>query len=266
MTVGSCAPEKAMPHDRPVKQAGLSASEYRQMYFAEGTYFWFVAKHRLLNDLLRRRLRGERPKVLDAGCGTGGLLSILTNWSEPVGIDLDAGAVEFCRRRGLSRVARGDTGRIPFASGSFDGVVSSDVIEHLEDDRAAIDELYRVMVTGGFLIVTVPGMPRLWSSHDVTLGHKRRYGRGQLEKLLLDAGFDRVKVFSYTSFVAPLVIPLRLIGKIFKKGEGGSSVDYGINPAANKLLLKLLDIERFFVLGGADFRIGTTLVGVARKG
>jgi len=236
------------------------------MYSAEGSFFWFVAKRGLIDDLLKRSVGKERPRVLDAGCGTGGLLAALNGWSEAVGVDPAAEAVRFCRQRGLLRVARARVERMPFASGIFDGVVASDVIEHLEDDRAAVCELHRVLAVGGVLLVTVPGISWLWSPHDVALGHERRYARGRLKKLLVSAGFDEVRIFTYMNFIAPLVIPLRLMQKLLRKEKAPDSADYGMNPAANRFLLKLLEIERFLVVRGADFRIGTTIVGVARKG
>ena len=236
------------------------------MYRAEDRHFWFVAKRRLLNDLLLHELNSMgKPRILDVGCGTGSLLASLSGYSTGVGIDPDAIAMEFCRRRGLKLLARGVIENLGLASDSFDAVLSSDVIEHLDNDLAAVKEIYRVLAPEGFAIITVPAIPWLWSSHDLALGHKRRYTRRSLKRLLFDAGFKEIKVVSFMSATAPMVILVRLFRKLAGISNSGETMTYDIPYPVNRLLLWVLDIERRLVIGGFDLFIGTTLVAIVRK-
>ena len=236
------------------------------MYRAEDRHFWFVAKHRLLNDLLLRESKSpEKPRILDAGCGTGSLLASVSDYSIGVGIDPDAIAIEFCRKRGLKLLVRGVIENLGLASGSFDVVLSSDVIEHLDKDVEAVKELYRVLAPGGSAILTVPAIPWLWSSHDLALGHKRRYTRRLLKQVLFEAGFKEIKVVSFMSATAPMVILVRLFRKLMRVSNAGETMTYDIPELVNHLLLWVLDIERKLVIGGFDLFMGTTLVAIARK-
>ena len=118
--------------------------------------------------------------MLDAGCGTGRNLIEFGGLGEAEGVDFSADAVEFCRRRGIERVQQAVLEQLPFDDGRFDVVIATDVIEHLDDDRRALAELRRVTAPGGRLVVTVPAYTWLWSRHDESMHHRRRYTAGRL--------------------------------------------------------------------------------------
>src|SRR5213078_89565 len=86
------------------------------------------------------------------------------------------------RARQAGEVISGSVLQMPFASASFDLAVCLDVLEHLEDDRAALAELRRVVAPGGSLLVTVPAYQWLWSGHDVINHHCRRYTRRSMQR------------------------------------------------------------------------------------
>jgi len=246
--------------------SGLNPEEYRKMFAAEDAYFWFVAKHRLLADLLARELECvEKPRVLDAGAGTGGFLSCLGDRFRGYGLDSEFEALRLCRQRRLDLLVRGRVENTGFKNDSFNAVVVSDVIEHLDDDLAAVREVYRILAPEGVAVFTVPGMPWLWSAHDEALGHRRRYDRGRLQTLMTDAGFNGLKVFSYMSVTAPAVVATRFVRKIFGFENTDKTVEYELPEVVNRLLLGLLDIELKLVLRGYDLGIGTTLVALGRK-
>jgi len=237
------------------------------MYRAEDSYFWFVAKDRLLCDLLRRESKSSKNhRVADIGCGTGGLCARVSEWTKPVAIDSDATALKFCRRRNLNSLMQAQVENLPLESDSFDALIASDVIEHLDDDAAAVEEMYRAVSPGGAVILTVPAMPRLWGPHDLALGHKRRYTRKLLKRLLCDAGFNKVRIFSFMSTITPLIATVRLIEKYFKTAKPQETISYELPAFINSLLLVLLDFERFLARNGIDLFIGATLVAVAHKG
>ena len=138
-------------------------------------------------------LRGRRragARLLDAGCGTGGNLAA---FGPGRGVDPAPEAVAACRARGLD-VVQARLEALPFDDGAFDLVLATDVLEHVDDDVAALRELRRVAAPGAVLLVTVPAHPRLWSAHDVALHHRRRYRRAELLARLRAAGWDPVVV------------------------------------------------------------------------
>ena len=100
--------------------------------------------------------------------------------------------MEFCHRRGLTGVRQAKIEELPYEDGRFQLLVATDVIEHLPDDGAALAELRRVADPEGRLIITVPAYSWLWSQHDTSWHHYRRYTRPMLrERVRARAGSPR---------------------------------------------------------------------------
>jgi ubiquinone/menaquinone biosynthesis C-methylase UbiE len=157
------------------------------------TYWRYMARHEAFASLWQRYRRPQTQyKVLDVGCGTGGLLAYLAKQAPmlPVGIDLFAGTLPYCRRRGIDAVNVADATALPFQDATFDFVVTQDVIEHVEDDRAALREIYRVCAPSGLVLVLVPAFQFLWSARDVQLNHYRRYTTHDMAQMVEAIGFN----------------------------------------------------------------------------
>src|SRR5438128_302523 len=145
----------------------MNAAEYERMYRLEDSYWWFVARHRLVDALIRSRYPQADPDtapldILDVGCGTGAMSARLTRFGRVVSADFSPLALEFSRRRGLTHLVGADAMRLPFASNAFDLLIAMDMLEHLPDDKAALCEFYRVLKPGGRIIATVPAFALLW--------------------------------------------------------------------------------------------------------
>jgi ubiquinone/menaquinone biosynthesis C-methylase UbiE len=156
------------------------------------TYWRYAARHKAFAQLWRRyRQPKTHYKVLDVGCGTGGLLGYLVKQVPmlPVGIDLFAGALPYCCRRGLNAVSVANATALPFDDALFDFVVTQDVIEHVEEDHIALIEIHRVCAPGGLVLVLVPAFQFLWSARDVRLNHYRRYTIHQIAQVIEASGF-----------------------------------------------------------------------------
>jgi SAM-dependent methyltransferase len=246
----------------------MNHEEYARMYRFEDTYWWFVARRRLIVSLLDSRYpRDGRQRLLDIGCGTGAMLDMLAPFGTVVGADFAPEALAFCRERGHSRLARADVRRLPFADNSFDAVTAMDVIEHIDDDKAASAEIFRVLRPGGRLFVTVPAYAFLWSEHDEALHHHRRYTAPHLKDLFQRVGF-RVPRLSYTiSSLFPPIAAYRFVSNLLprRRANGQKKADLvPVSENVNAALLSLCDWETRLV-GRGTLPFGVTVVSVAEK-
>jgi SAM-dependent methyltransferase len=145
-------------------------------------------RERLLLDLLLSA--GPGPEVLDGGAGQGTLSLKLTELGfEVTSTDAAAAAIEVLRERVSGRVVRADLASLPFEDESFDAAVLGEVLEHIEDDRAALAEVARVLRPQGVLALSVPANPKLFGPSDEWAGHVRRYTRPALLEACSAAGF-----------------------------------------------------------------------------
>ena len=197
--------------------------EYRRMGELEERHWWFRAKRRLVYALLQTWSDPAGGTVLDVGCGAGATLRELPRGYRAVGLDASPEALAICREKGLTRLVQGGTTEIPVAGGSADAVLALDVVEHVEDDVAALREIARVLSPRGIAILTVPAHPFLWSSHDEALHHKRRYTRRMLEQRLARAGLA-VRVGGYTQASA---FPFAVLWRLGRRWLAGAGVGAG---------------------------------------
>lgn len=188
----------------------MNRAAYDELRALEDTHWWFRGRRSAVRahvDLgLARTATGA---VLDVGSGTGANLAWLARRADPrrpLGLEPEAHALELARGRGAQlRLVRADAARLPLAGACAALILCCDVLEHLDDDRAACAELARVLAPGGTLVVTVPAGPGLWSQHDLALGHRRRYARGELETRLQEAGFEIEARHGFNLALWPLV-------------------------------------------------------------
>ena len=147
----------------------------------EAEHWWFRGRRMLFAAELRGLKIGTNATVLDIGTGTGSNLRMLREeeYRNVTGIDLNPLAVNYCLAKGFTSVLSGDATRLPFAEGQFDIVLATDTIEHIDDDRKALQEIHRVLVPGGHALIVVPAFASLWGLQDIVAQHKRRYRTGR---------------------------------------------------------------------------------------
>ena len=159
----------------PIRRIGPMDEAFYATYFRiEGRHWWFVGRRRLFLRLIEDRFpQARRPiDVLDFGCGTGAFLEHLERFGGVSAVDADPHAVAFCHARGRTEVVLAPrAAALPFGDGSFDLVTTLDVIEHIDDDVAALAELRRVLRPGGLLLVAVPAYRFLWGKQDEVAQH-----------------------------------------------------------------------------------------------
>jgi SAM-dependent methyltransferase len=198
---------------------------YRELYELEDRHWWFRGRRAVIWALLRRAGLPQSPRVLDAGCGTGRNLAELGRLGVAEGVDSSEEAVSFCRRRGLDGVKRAELEELPYEDGRFDVVVATDVIEHVADDERALVELRRVARPGARLVVTVPAYMWLWSEHDVSMHHHRRYTLKRLHARVTAAGWEPVASSYFFSSVLPAVAAVRLVRRMLPARSSRSDLD-----------------------------------------
>ncbi len=237
---------------------------YNQMYEVEWRHWWFSAKRRIIRHLLGRHLpqtQGKR-RLADIGCGCGRNIEELGAQYETVGVDPSQTAIDFCRQRGVHAQIGALPDDLPLEPGAYDAVILSDILEHVEDDRAAAQAAAELLCPGGIMVVTVPALGRLWSHWDVIHGHKRRYTRKGLAQTLYATGLDTVLLSYYNTFLFPIAAAVRLTQKLLKRrGIGELKIP---PPPFNGLLRFVLASERHLI-GRAPMPIGLSLVAVMRR-
>ena len=168
----------------------MDCQQYQIEAQIEHSHWWFLGRrklfHRMINDLVPK----PSWKVLDVGTSTGTNLRLLNNmgFEEVTGLDLNPEAIRFCAEKGLGDVKLGDIENLPFENETFDLVLATDIIEHVDDDARAVRELQRVLAPGGKLLITVPAFTALWGHNDDTSHHKRRYVAREVLALIKSAG------------------------------------------------------------------------------
>jgi SAM-dependent methyltransferase len=207
----------------------METSQYDTMRSLEDTHWWY----RTLRSLVLHNLVPGQ-KILDAGCGTGGMLARLDGF-DPVGIDVSDRAIAHTKARGQGRVCRASICALPFREGSFDAVLSLDVIYHRQvvDDAAAVAECARVLRPGGTLLLHVPAYEWLSGAHDRATHGIRRYTRERVRSLVEGAGLD-VSVLTCRNAVAlPFAILRRRLGLGVGYGDArGTASDLAPLPGA----------------------------------
>lgn len=212
----------------------MDEDEIRKSASLEERHWWYAGRR----ALIRRKLRGLRPgRALDVGAGSGGNAAVLRELGWDVSaLEFSPAAAELCAGRGIP-VVRADARALPFPDASFDLVMSTDLWEHVDDDRTVAAEAFRVLRPGGALLLAVPSGMDLWSGHDLALGHVRRYERDELLTLVRGAGFDVLDVGGWNVLLRP-VVRLRRRTQV----ESASEMEH-VHPVVNTALRAVVAVE-----------------------
>ena len=224
----------------------MNDPEFRLLEQIEEGHWWFVGKRLLLRSVFDHSPPGRR--FLDMGCGTGGILRDYMDESSCVGSDRSALALQICRAQGFETLARADLDQLPFRTETFDTITLMDVLEHLDDDVAFLTEAAKLCRPGGRMVISVPAFQLLWSQHDETFEHRRRYRLRQLEDVIRASGLQP-EWSSYTNFV---VFPVAAIWRVasYRLGLGRFAPAHDFWPIPNwlnELLIRAYQFEAWLL-------------------
>jgi SAM-dependent methyltransferase len=269
----------------------MNADEYLKLAEVEDGLWYFHSLHRHVRRELAAALAGSAgaaapsprsgadaaraphpqpspnpPAVLDAGCGTGGMILRLRalepawRWS---GIDFMPLACELARRRcGPDVEVRvASVTALPFADASFDAVVSADVICQVDNPAVAVAEFFRVLRPGGTVVINVPAYMWMWSYHDDSCQTKRRYTRPEVAALFRGAGFVPGRLTHLNAIPFPLIWAKR---KLLRSAADTS--DMKAYPAPIEAAFRAMTaLERAWLRAGGAWAWGSSVFAVAKK-
>jgi SAM-dependent methyltransferase len=206
--------------------------ELEKLAAVERSHWFYRGKRRIVCHWLRRLGIGAHSGrlVIDVGAGTGQLLAELAEQGyRTLGIEFSPDGLRLARASVSSPLVGGSALDLPLAEECADAIVALDVIEHLSDDRRAIEEMERALRPGGFLVISVPAFQALWSDWDVALGHHRRYRRDSLLRAV-DLPSLRVVHIAYTNWLAFLPIWIYRRWRTVFPGTGATRLEDGVPP------------------------------------
>ncbi|MCM8811649.1 MAG: methyltransferase domain-containing protein [Candidatus Omnitrophica bacterium] len=241
----------------------------------EEKHWWFLGRR----EIVRRIVESLPPEtaawpVVDIGCGTGANIASFAKGRRGIGIDSSPEAIQrasarFPQIRFLCERPQEAIRRLDREPAVF---LLMDVIEHVEDDFMFLSELLALMEPGSRLVITTPANPALWSEHDVSFGHYRRYTPPRL-RMIWEGLPVSVELFShFNTYLYPVATAFRFMSRIRKRPSGKAGTDFWVPARPVNLLLKtVMASEAGFLLRrlrkgtGDGFRFGVSLIAVLKR-
>jgi SAM-dependent methyltransferase len=233
---------------------------YDRMAELDERHWWYRARRDVLRELIRRRIvLPADPRILEVGCGTGHNFQMLRDFGRLDAIEVDGEARAIASRRLGHAVMDAPLPQLAgVPTGSYDLIAMLDVLEHIDDDRAALRALAERLRPDGRLLITVPAHPWMWSAHDEVNHHKRRYTKRSFRAAVGDAGLRLEMLGWFNSVLFPVAAAARVAGRIAGKNDS----DDKLPPApVNRLFEWMFGLERY-AIGRVPFPPGVSLAAI----
>lgn len=247
------------------KSEGYDPTRYETINRFQNEHFWFRGRNQLICSQLQKCF----PRIdalLEIGCGTGQVLRAIRRAlpaARLCGTEIHSLGLGYAKSQlpGVE-LLQIDAREIPFSE-EFDVTCAFDVIEHIDDDRGVLRQMYQACRLGGGIVLTVPQHSWLWSYRDEVACHKRRYSRQELERKVREAGFD---VMQTTSFVT-LLLPLMYLSRLLQRNsvDCDKNSEFRLSPMTNKAFLALSRFENWLIASGVNLPLGGSLMLLGKK-
>lgn len=241
----------------------MQPSAYLDMAAVEERHWWFEGRRRVLSACIGRLGLKPGARILELGSGTGGNLPLLRRFGSVTAVEMNEAARDIALSRHAGADIRGGMlpHDLPLGEQTFDLVCLFDVLEHVEDDAAALRAARMRLAPGGAMLITVPAYKALFGPHDEELHHKRRYERAELEAALLAAGLRIGKLSFINAALLPLAWALRMLDKALRRPHPtGTSMP----PAPLNALFAGIFGAEGLVLPYLNLPFGLSLLALAR--
>jgi SAM-dependent methyltransferase len=234
---------------------------YQQMAELDERHWWYCARRKIIADLIRREAQlPTHARILEIGCGTGHNLPMLSGFGHVDGLELDDEARALSEKRLGREIMRSP---LPELAGvpdkHYDLIGAFDVIEHIDDDEAAIGSIAAKLKPGARFIMTVPAHQWMWTAHDVANHHKRRYSKRGLRQLIERSPLKLERVGYFNSLLFPVAVAERTASKLRGKDNG----DVTLPPAPLNAALQAVFAAERHLVGRLPLPPGLSLFAVA---
>jgi SAM-dependent methyltransferase len=234
---------------------------YETMAELDQRHWWYRARREVIAALIRRVVRPPaNAAILEIGCGTGHNLAMLGQFGDVDALELDEEARAIAEQRLGRSVMSAPLPEIAgVADRHYDVVGAFDVIEHIDDDHAALASIAGKIKRRGKLVMTVPAHQWMWSAHDVVNHHKRRYSKRSLRALIEGSPLKLERIGYFNSLLFPVAVAERMVSK----ARGKDEADMSLPPAPlNAALERAFATERHLI-GRVPLPTGLSLFAVA---
>jgi SAM-dependent methyltransferase len=236
---------------------------YDRMAAHDSTHWWYRARREILTDYLKRY--GDLPadaRILEIGCGTGHNLPMLARFGRVEAIEIDDAARAIASARLGKPIATAPLPELAgIERGAYDLIAVLDVVEHIEDDVAALKAMGDCLKPGGKILITVPAHQWMWSAHDTVNHHHRRYSKTTLDAAIRRAGLGHNGLRWFNSLLFPAAVAARVAGKLTGKDDSDDSPPAKPLNAAFETIFAL---ERHLV-GRVPLPPGLSLITLASR-
>jgi SAM-dependent methyltransferase len=246
---------------------GYKAQYFKELAELEAGNFWFRARNKLILWAIHK-YSPALESFLEIGCGTGFVISAISNQFPDARLSgseyLEEGLVYARQRVPRAVFTQMDARHIAFES-ELDTIGAFDVLEHIEEDEAVLQQICKALKPGGMLFITVPQHRWLWSAFDEYACHARRYDAHELHKKVSSAGFEIIRSTSFVSTLLPAMYLTRLLQRNKTDMDMDDVAGLRVNPILNKFFEYLLNIELAVIRVGISLPVGGSRLLVARK-
>src|SRR5262245_22966199 len=191
----------------------MNPEEYARLDRVDREHWFYRGKRDIVRHWIAHHLPLRRDDLLvDGGCGTGTFLAEMAGACRVLGLDDHDESLALARPRVTAAggdVRKTSLHRVDLPDGCAAVVTLLDVLEHLDDDAAALAEMVRIVRPGGLVVVTVPALRWLWSDWDVALHHWRRYGRADLLRLVRRPDVEVLRCCYFNAALLPAIALVR---------------------------------------------------------